>query len=349
MQIPVTTSGRTHPYHPNVRPRLSQGKPLPCEPALLKWRPVRYLSRFRTYQSPTPSRSRLGRVVWRGQSLSALQAKARSTIFLPFLIAITSFAQDPAILQNQGEPMRVGYACAEEDLQWAGMSCDENDPCLIYLELSAIASKGRKVLVGGDLHSTSATLASILLETDDSGSTWKEQAARIFPAGVNRGGAIDQVQFFDADHAWAAGETQYPLPRDPFVLMTTDGTATWRERALGEEGSAGSVLRLWFDSAEHGELIVDAGKTAGAGRYISYESDSGGDLWTLRGTTDKIPPLRRAPGGTDDADWRIRPGNDGKDYQLEKRVGDAWAPAASFLIDVATCKADPGKITEPKP
>jgi len=62
-----------------------------------------------------------------------------------------------AVLTNAGQPMRVGYECAEEDLQWVGMSCTEDEPCPIYVELNAVASNGTKILVAGNLHSTSGT------------------------------------------------------------------------------------------------------------------------------------------------------------------------------------------------
>jgi hypothetical protein len=293
MQIPVTTSGRTHPYHPQVRPRL-----------------------------------------------------------FPFIVLILTFpalAQDvsvgsvPGVLNNTGQPMRVGYECAEEDLQWAGMSCSEGEPCPIYLELNAVVANGRKILAAGNLHSTSATLNSLLLESDDSGATWKEPVPRL------RGAAVEQLQFYDPLHAWAAGETQYPLPRDPFVLLTTDGGALWSEKPVGEEGNAGSVQRFWFDTAEHGELIIDAGKTASGGRYLSYESETSGASWLPRGADDRLPALRRAPAAVEDPDWRIRTAKDGKAWQIEKREGDGWGAVASFLIDVANCKIDRGQPAELKP
>jgi hypothetical protein len=258
-----------------------------------------------------------------------------------FLIALSVSAQDVSILTNHGEPMRVGYGCLEEDLQWAGMSCNE-DPCPVFLELSAVAAKGRKILAAGNLHSSSATLTSILLQSDDAGATWKEQAARV------RGDAIEQLQYLDSEHAWAAGETEYPLPRDPFVLMTTDGGASWRERPVGEDGNAGSVLRLWFDSPEHGELIVDGGKTGTSGRYLSFESETGGDSWKLSSTADRPATPRHAPATAEDPNWRIRAAKDGSAYQIENRGDSSWYPVASFLIETANCKIDPGQAVEPK-
>ncbi len=308
MQIPVTTSGRTHPYHPNVRPRLS-----------------------------SPDAQNRG---FTALSLIFRTFHIFRTTFL-FAAVFNASAQDASLLANHGEPMRVGYKCFEEDLQWAGMSCNE-DPCPVFLELSAVAAKGRKILAAGNLHSSSATLTSILLQSDDAGATWKEQAARV------RGDAIEQLQYLDSEHAWAAGETQYPLPRDPFVLMTTDGGASWRERPVGEEGSAGSVLRLWFDSPEHGQLIVDGGKMATSGRYLSFESETGGDSWKLSATGARPASPGRVPATAEDPNWRIRTAKDGGAYQIENRGDDVWYPVASFLIETASCKIDPGQTVEPK-
>ncbi len=281
MQIPVTTSGRIHPYHSSMRPRL----------------------------------------------------------FSLFLVtAACAFAQETPVLSNNGDPMRVAYACLEEDLQWAGMACTEDDPCPVYLELSAIAATGREILLAGNLHSTSATLSSILVQSGDAGATWKETAARI------RGSALEQVQIYDPQHAWAAGETQYPLPRDPFFLLTTDGGASWRHSTVGEEGGAGSIQSFRFDSARHGEATVDAGKASRGGRYLSFESETGGDSWTALGAGDRLPKLPPAP---ENPDWRIQPGKDGKSWRIEQQMGGRWSPVASFLIEVANCRLDAGPLKEP--
>ena len=225
----------------------------------------------------------------------------------------------------------MAYTCAEEDLQWAGMSCTGDEPCAIYLELGSVVADGRKIFVAGNLHSSSATLSSVLLMSEDSGATWKEPATRI------RGSAVDQLQFYNSQTGWAGGETQYPLPRDPFFLLTTDGGASWRQHPVGEEDSAGSLQRFWFDSAQHGEAIVDAGKTSSGGRYLSYESETGGESWTLTGKSDRSPKIKHAPPPGENADWRISPSKDGKAFQIEQRVEGRWMPVASFLIEVANC------------
>jgi len=295
MQIPVTTSGRIHPYHPNMRPRL-------------------------------------------------YPRKGHSAIAAYFLFAVFNLsAQESAILSNHGEPMQVPYACAEEDLQWAGMSCTDGEPCPIYLELNSVVPDGRKIVVAGDLHSSSATIGSVLLLSDDSGATWREPTARI------RGSALDQLQFYNLQTGWAAGETQYPLPRDPFFLLTTDGGASWRQQLVGEEGFAGSIQRFWFDSTQHGELIIDAGKASESGRYFSYESETGGESWSLLGKSSQLPKLRRAPPPGEDSDLRARPSKDGKAFRIEQGVGGQWTSVASFLIEVADCRVHSGELKEPEP
>jgi photosystem II stability/assembly factor-like uncharacterized protein len=221
------------------------------------------------------------------------------------------------------------------------MTCSDGDPCPVYLELGSITSRDKQIFVAGDLHSTSATLSSILLQSSDAGATWKETAARI------RGSELDQLQVSDSQRAWAAGATQYPLTRDPFVLTTTDGGATWKQSSIGEEGGAGSVQRFWFNSPRHGELIVDTGKSASGGRYVSYESDNGGDTWTLVRAVARLPELKNTAVGQEVPDWRIETGKDGKALQIEQRAGDRWWPVASFLIEVANCRNEAGQTREP--
>lgn len=230
--------------------------------------------------------------------------------------------------------MKMKFACAEEDLAAAGMSCADNDLCPVYLELSSVSASGRKLSLAGNLHGASATLYSVLLASDDSGVTWREAAARL------PGAALDQVQLLDALHGWAAGETQVPLARDPFFLITSDGGASWRQKPLSEDGGPGAVQRFWFDSADHGELVVDGGRTEPGGRYLLYESRTGGENWTIRSKTAQMPRLSRAP-SVDDVDYRIGTDSKTRAYVVEKRQGESWNRVASFLVQVASCGSPP--------
>ncbi|MGD1070552.1 MAG: hypothetical protein ABSB15_10465 [Bryobacteraceae bacterium] len=249
----------------------------------------------------------------------------------------------PAVIAtpiNAGTPIPVPFACAEEDLRMAGLLCTGDDPCPIYLELSAVAPAGKKLFLAGDIHAISATLSSILLSSDDGGATWKEPFARI------PGSALEDLQFYDPQHGWASGETQYPLPRDPFFLLSTDGGVSWKQHPVTEDGAPGAVQRFWFDSPRHGELIVDAGRNTPGGRYISYESQTGGDSWTVRSTTAQLPKLKRAPLAAENPDYRIHPDKATNALRIEKRQGDKWEPIASFLIEVARC-TDVGQALPP--
>lgn len=245
------------------------------------------------------------------------------------------------VLSRAQTPIRVPFECNADQLQSAGLLCTEDEPCAIYLELSSIAPLGKKLYVAGNLHATSGTLSSVLLASDDGGLTWKEPSPRI------PGAALDQIQFYDLEHGWAAGETQVPLPADPFFLVTSDGGQTWRKRPVTDEGGPGALQTFWFDSANHGELIVDAGRSSPAGRYVSYETETGGDTWMVRSQNTKLPALKHAPAG--ELDFRIRAAGE-KTYQIEKRSGETkWDTMASFLIEAASCKLKPAPAKEPPP
>jgi photosystem II stability/assembly factor-like uncharacterized protein len=229
---------------------------------------------------------------------------------------------------SAGDPIHLPYTCTEDDINVAGMECSESQPCSVYLELGAVSTASGRILVSGNIHSDVATLYSVLLISDDSGATWKEPTPRI------QGSALDQLQFLDAQHAWAAGETQYPLARDPFFLITSDGGESWRQRPVSDDGGPGAIQSFNFDSTQHGQLIVDAGKTAESGRYVTYESQTSGDSWMVRSTVDRLPRAKTPSIAT----MRLQPNKDGKTWQIEKREGTQWTPIASFLIELGTCK-----------
>jgi photosystem II stability/assembly factor-like uncharacterized protein len=232
----------------------------------------------------------------------------------------------------------VPFDCSQEVLTAAGMLCSDDDPCPVYLELSSVSAAGKSLSLAGNLHGRSATISSVLLMSEDNGVTWKESAARI------SGAALEQVQLIDALHGWAAGETQMPLSRDPFFLVTADGGVSWRRQPVAEEGTAGAVQRFWFDSREHGELIVEAGRT-----YVLYESSSGGEAWNVLSKTIQVPRLPRAPAAGDAADYRIVTDSRNHTFSVERRDGEKWAPIATFPVQVASCgsPAPPPPLPEP--
>src|SRR5438105_3325697 len=125
----------------------------------------------------------LDKIVWTLLAAVALRAQA-----------------PPPILNNTGKPMTVPFECTEDDMQWAGMSCTEEEPCPAYFELTAAEPVGDKIFAAGNLHSNTVTLYSILLGSDDAGKTWREVHPRI------RGAGLDHIQFADFVNGWTSGE-----------------------------------------------------------------------------------------------------------------------------------------------
>ena len=252
-------------------------------------------------------------------------------------------AADPSALENSGKPMAPKFQCSEEDIQSFGLSCTEEEPCPIYLELSAFAPLGNQLFAVGNIHSESNTLYSALLASSDGGKTWREAFERI------RGATLDRVLFSDFEHGWITGQIVNPLARDPFLLITSDGGKNWRRQPLFEESRAGSIQQIWFDSRSTGSLIFDRGQSGDGPRYELYESATGGDNWMVREASDQPIRIRRMPVETENADWRLRPDAATKANRLEKRQGASWNAVASFSVGIGTCKPPAAKEAEPPP
>jgi hypothetical protein len=262
--------------------------------------------------------------------LTASPLKRRAVIFSLLLIfpnALQLWCAEP--IRNTGDPMTVPFHCTEDDIAQAGLTCSEEAPCPVYVDLTAVASVGSKLFVSGNLHAESVTLYSLLLESDDSGESWTEPVARV------RGAGLDLIQFPDFEHGWISGEMLQPLPRDPFFLITSDGGKTWRQRPIFEDGTAGSVQSFWFENATNGSLVMDKG--SGIARYQLFESPTGGDTWTIRESSEKPIRIRSMPPpGT--GLWRLRPDAKIHAIRIEKLNGETWKPLASFLISAGACK-----------
>jgi hypothetical protein len=242
-------------------------------------------------------------------------------------------------IRNTGSPMTVPFKCTEEDIAQAGLTCSEEAPCPVYVELSAVAGIGSKLFVAGNLHAESAPLYSLLLESDDSGETWTEPVERI------RGAGLDLIQFPDFEHGWISGEMLQPLARDPFFLITSDGAKTWRRRAIFEDGTAGSIQAFWFETSNNGSLVLDKG--GASTRYQLYESPTGGDTWTIRESSEKPIRIRSMPPpGT--GLWRLRAEAKTHTFYIEKINGETWKPLASFLISAGSCKPTPAADNPPE-
>jgi len=242
-------------------------------------------------------------------------------------------AEAPVLLENVGKPMVLPFTCTPDDVQWAGMSCQEDSPCPIFLELTAAGSAGDRFFATGNIHSLAVTLFSVLLGSDDAGRTWREIHPRI------RGAGLDHLQFVDTQAGWAAGQQLFPLPQEPFVLLTTDGGKTWREQNILNENAEnrfGSILEFHFESKASGDVVIDRGQGGDAGRYALFESPNGGETWQIKEESGK--PLHLKIASTAPAEWRVRADGETQSFALERRLGDRWVSRAAFAVKIGACK-----------
>src|ERR1035437_5746388 len=89
----------------------------------------------------------------------------------------------PPVLENTGKPMVAPFRCTEEDIRSAGLTCSEEDPCPVYLELAGVDSTALGVLGPGSIRTVTGTVYPILLGTEDNGQTWREVHERVRGAG----------------------------------------------------------------------------------------------------------------------------------------------------------------------
>ena len=239
----------------------------------------------------------------------------------------------PAVLANTGKPMVAPFRCTEEDIRSAGLTCTEEDPCPVYLELTAVESTGIRIFAAGNIHAAAATLYTILLGTEDNGLTWREVHERV------RGAGLDHIQFADVETGWSSGLSFAPLPQDPFLLMTTDGGKTWRQRAIFNEPRFGSIQQFFFEDKKSGSLVIDHGPGTGGDRYELFETNDGGETWNILETNLKAIRIKRAP-LTPDADWRVRADGPSKSFHLEHRQGQKWTSLAAFSVNLGACKPE---------
>ena len=239
----------------------------------------------------------------------------------------------PPVLENKGKPMLLPFQCSDEDMHTAGLSCSEEEPCAVFLELSAATAMGTRILALGNIHSESVTLYSVLLASDDGGHSWMEAHPGI------RNAALDHIRLQDGERGWISGQELSPIPQNPFLLVTSDGGKTWRQRPILNEASEnrfGTIQQFWFEGKEAGSLVVDRGAGGEGGRYVLYESPDGGENWAIKQESSKplgtkAPPI---PAG----DWRIRVDAVSKSFHIERRQADRWTPVGAFLVRLEPCK-----------
>jgi hypothetical protein len=249
------------------------------------------------------------------------------------------------VLEFTGKSLQTPFQCTEENLRSIDRACTEQQPCPVYLELSAIEPVGDRIFVAGNIHSESTTLESVLLASENAGKTWYEPAARIHSA------SFDQIQFVDFTTGWIGGQVIQAMPRDPFLLKTTDGGKTWRQRPIFSKTRAGTLDRFQFDPKGIGSAWIDRSQAGETGaQYEYYESPNGGESWMLRQASDR--PI--AAGGSvrpphANPDWRLHADRASGSYRIEKRTGGNWAVVASFLIRTGECQEAERPLPEPPP
>jgi photosystem II stability/assembly factor-like uncharacterized protein len=253
----------------------------------------------------------------------------------------------PPVIENHGKPMLLPFRCGAEDIRAAGLSCTEEEPCPVFLELSSVASPSAgHLLVAGNIHTESATLYSTLLASEDAGRSWSEVYERM------RGAGLDHIQFSGADTGWVSGQELVPVSQNPFLLLTADGGRTWVKRPIlsdSADNRFGSVQQFYFADKTGGLLILARGQGGGTDRYALYESQTGGQSWDIRQESATPLRLKQPPPASD---WRVMVDAASRSFHIEHRQGERWSVVAAFEVKLDPCKPptpapDPGGDGKP--
>lgn len=236
----------------------------------------------------------------------------------------------PVIFPYEGKPITLPFHCTLDDMRWAGMSCSEEEPCPVYLELSSAEGVGEKLFAAGNIHSEAVTLYSVLLSSADGGHSWQ-----IAPETM-RGAGLDRIQFLDGLTGWVAGQTLYPISQDPFFLLTTDGGKSWRMKPIFNESRYASIQQFAFESKTVGDVIVDNGASGDTERYSRLESLDGGETWTIKEENKKPLQIKRLASPVAST-WRVRADAATRAYRIEHRVGNQWTVVAAFTVKLPAC------------
>lgn len=223
---------------------------------------------------------------------------------------------------------KIENVCSAEDQDAFGLTCSEDDPCPVYLELSSVDGFGASVFVSGNLHTQDTTMFGLLLASDDGGKTWTEPVKRV------RASALGQIQFVDPQHGWISGMKLDPLPRDPFLLSTVNGGEAWHQTQLFADPDFGSIQQFWFDSDSRGQLVADRSQGK-AGHFELYQTSDGGTTWTMKDSSSEPIKLKNAK-SPDAANFRVMADKDS--YRVEQRTASGWETLGRFPIHAGDCK-----------
>ncbi|MCB1020033.1 MAG: hypothetical protein KDC27_08895 [Acidobacteria bacterium] len=230
-----------------------------------------------------------------------------------------------------GETIEIPAECDPARLSALGLPCSAASPCEMSLELTAAGQAGEAVVVIGDLYSPSATIASVVLRSDDGGASWIEAHERI------TGAALDELHFSGDDHAWIVGRETIGGGHRPFLLASEDGGKSWRLRPIDEdEDFRGAVLQLRFDSPEHGFLILERPTDKGD-PYELRESFNGGRSWSLRQITAERPALPGSRRRTPEPNVRVSEPSSDDLFLVEQREAGEWRTLGRFSAAAGVC------------
>ncbi len=240
--------------------------------------------------------------------------------------------ETPPVFSSVTGPILLPNLCADVDMPALGLTCSEADPCPTYLEFSSVESVGTVLLLAGNIHTTASTLHSVLLISEDGGASWRPAHAPL------KASSLESMQFIDFSTGWLVGQTSIGLPRDPFIMLTTDAGRTWRKIDIFAETRVGVIEDFAFQTAKRGWLLVDNRGSGDAGKYEFYETQTGGTSWELREISSRIPksaqPGQRSPANTS----RVRVDEKKGLLRIEIRNGNAWKEVSTFKLRLEDCK-----------
>jgi hypothetical protein len=262
-------------------------------------------------------------------------------------LAIALLAQEPAavvpatpagppVYEAAKGPILLPNLCAQVDLESLGLTCSDAEPCPTFLELGSSEVNNEVIVLAGNLHTSAVTIQSILLVSDDNGLNWREAHPRLPSV------SLDGLQFFDFSNGWLSGHSSLSLPRDPFLLISSDGGRSWRKSSFHAESRVGIVEDFAFSTARRGWALIDNKGSGDAGRYELYETPNGGSSWELKEISTRVPKAvaalgQRAPSGT----TRFKADSKKDLITLERRSGEQWRPVVSFRLKLEDCAPVP--------
>ena len=104
-----------------------------------------------------------------------------------------------------------------------------------------------------------------------------------------------------------------------------------------QDNHFGSIQQFSFDSKTAGSLIVDNGAGGGGSRYARFETNDGGETWSVKEESKKPLQLKRAIANPA---WRVRADAASRSYRIEHRTGSQWTTVAAFAVKLPPCNPE---------